>query len=406
MTGKLRAFFETASMDADMGMKMLSPARSGIRGTIPRYFRNKGPKDQLDLLIWLFLFNEPVKVTALTGIFSPDDLNAMSAMNLIRLDSGVAICDFALFECAGLFLVTDAKVKPQAEVNPVLALFPECFDFVESVSRKPVNAALDLCTGSGVHGLVAARHSKHVVATDVSPRALCFAEFNAWFNGITNIEFCRGDLFGVVEGRTFDLILANPPFMPVIGCSPGDNSYCGGKSGDVLWSQILQGLEEHLRPDGLCQIIHMTILFGTETYENKIRALLGSLADFCSVVICSNPIAYRNVHTAAATSVHFGVTSIKRYPKLGGGVYMRAPFRPPLSLDVSDLFSLLEQTSSPEERTRVCQRCYTQPKRSRKLRGNGTAIRMASFVACCGLVLHRALRALLGMGKRRSLPIL
>ena len=410
VAGKFRAFFQNARRDADIGAGMLSSARSHIPGRISGYFRDRGPKDQLDLLIWLFLFNEPVKVTALTSIFSPNDLNALAAMNLIRFDAGAAICDLALFECAGLYLATDAKVKPPADVNRVMALWPESYDFVGAVSRKPVNLALDLCTGSGVHALVAARHAKHVVATDFSPRALRFAEFNAWFNSITNIEFCQGDLFRAVEGRAFDLILANPPYMPNTHSSPNDNFYCGGKCGDVLWSQILQGLEKHLRPGGLCQIIHMIILFGNESPEDKIRALLGPLADLCSVVICSNPITYRNEETAAATSVHFGVTNIKRYAKPGGVFYVRVPVSPPLPFDMSDLFLALEQTSCPEERTSVCKSHSVQSRQNRILRVTGTVMRTVSFTVYCALVLHRAfsyllrkLQHLLGFRRKSSI---
>jgi SAM-dependent methyltransferase len=405
VAGKFLAFLQAASMHADIGTGMLSPAKLGTIGTISSYFKNRGPKNQLDLLIWLFLFNEPVEAKALTGIFSAKDLNALAAMNLIRLDAGAAICDLALFECAGLFVATDAWVKRPDDANCVMALIPESFDFVGAVSRKPVNSALDLCTGSGVHALVAARHSKHVVATDINPRALRFAEFNAWFNGITNIEFCQSDLFRALEGRAFDLILANPPYIPDTASSPNDNFYCGGKSGDVLWSQILQGLEKHLRPGGLCQIIHMIILFDNESYEDRIRALLGPLADFCNVLICSNAIAFRNRETAAATSVHFGVTSIKRYVKPGGMFYVRAPFRPPLPFDVSDLLLALEQTSRPEERTLVCKRHYAQSRRNRISGGTGRVIRTVSFMVCCALVLSNALFVFRGMWKRRRRPV-
>jgi SAM-dependent methyltransferase len=282
-----------------------------------------------------------------------------------------------------------------------MALLSESYDFVGSVSRKPVNAALDLCTGSGVHALVAARHAKHVVATDINPRALRFAEFNAWFNGITNIEFCRGDLFRAVEGRTFDLILANPPYIPDTASSPNDNCYCGGKSGDVLWSQILQGLEKHLRPGGLCQMIHMIVYFGNESPEDRIRALLGPLADFCDIVIFSNPIAFRNDETAAAASVHYGVTTIKRAVKPGGVFYVHAPFGPPFFFDVSDLLFVIEQTSCPEDRALACKRHCAQSRRNRVLSGAGTAMRTVSFVAfcaaCCAAVLRNALRIFHGI---------
>lgn len=408
VAGKFRAFVECAGMRADIGARMFGPTGSGILDRIASYFKKRGPKDQLDLLIWLFLFNEPVKVKALSSIFSPDDLNALAAMKLIRLDAGAAICDLALYECAGLFLATDAivKVNHPTVANPVMALLPESYDFVGSVSRKPVDAALDLCTGSGVHALVAARHTKHVVATDINPRALRFAEFNAWFNGITNVEFCRSDLFRAVEGRTFDLILANPPFIPDTASSPNDNCYCGGESGDVLWSQILQGLENHLRPGGLCQMIHMTVYFGNESPEDRIRSLLGPLADFCEIVIFSNPIAFRNDETAATASVHYGVTTIKRAVKPGGGFYVHAPFTPPFFFDVSDLLSVVEQTSFPEERVIACERHCARSRRNRVLSGAGTAMRTVSFVAFCAAwcfeVLRNALRIFRGIRARAA----
>jgi SAM-dependent methyltransferase len=404
VVGKFRVFFQYAKMRSDIGLRMLSPMlfpeRSGFLDTISAYFRKKRPKDPLDLLIWLFLFNEPVQATALGGVFSPNDLDALAAMNLIRMDAGAVTCDLALFECGGLFLATDAMVLPTANMNSIMPLLPESFDFVESVSRKPVNSTLDLCTGSGVHALIAARHSKHVVASDINPRALRFAEFNAWFNGITNIEFCQGDLFCAVGDRAFDLILANPPFMPVTGSSPNDNYYCGGKSGDVLWSQILQGLEKHLRPGGLCQMIYLFVLFGNESQEAKVRALLGPLAEFCNVLDFSNPIVYRNEHIADATSVHWGVTSIKRNTKPGEVFYVCAPYRPPLPFDVSDLLLALEQTSRSEERTLACERHYAQSRPNRKFHGTGTLLRAVSralcCVVCCDLILRRALRAFLG----------
>jgi len=400
ITGRFLAFLKTSRMLADIGRKMLAPAQQGAIGRISSYLKNRGPKNQLDLLIWVFLFNEPVKASALSGIFSLEDLNALVAMNLIRRDADVAICDLALFECAGLYVATDAWVKRPADENCVMALLPESFDFVGAVSRKPVNSALDLCTGSGVHALVAARHAKHVVGTDINPRALRFAEFNAWFNGIANIEFCQSDLFRAVEERAFDLILANPPYMPDANGLPNDNFFCGGKSGDVLWSQILQGVEKHLRPGGLCQIIHMIILFGNESYEGKIRALLGPVSDSCNVVVCSSPIAFRNKETAVATSVHFGVTTIKRCVTPDRVFYVSAPFRSPLPFDVFDLVLALEKTSCPEERKLVCKRYYDRSKRNRISRGTGAAMRTLSFTVCCALVLHSALLGFLRMWKR------
>ena len=56
-------------------------------------------------------------------------------------------------------------------------------------------------------------HSERVLAMDVNPRALDFARFNARLNGISNVEFIEGDLFGSLEGEKFDLVVSNPPFV-------------------------------------------------------------------------------------------------------------------------------------------------------------------------------------------------
>jgi methylase of polypeptide subunit release factors len=79
--------------------------------------------------------------------------------------------------------------------------------------RTPVDATLDLGCGCGIQALFAARHSGSVVATDVSQSALWYTEVNAMLNGLDNIECIEGSLFAPVEGRTFDLIVSNPPFI-------------------------------------------------------------------------------------------------------------------------------------------------------------------------------------------------
>lgn len=391
IAGRFRALVQSAGMGADIGARMLSANRLGVLGAISNSFIRRGPKDRLDLLIWLFLLNEPVQTTTLKCLFSDGDLNALAAMNLIRLDRDVAVCDLAIFECAGLFFATDARVKRPSGVNDVMPLHPDSFDLVGSVSRKPVESTLDLCTGSGVHALVAARHSKHVVATDINPRALHFAEFNAWLNGITNIEFQQGDLFRAVEDSAFDLILSNPPYIPDTDSSPGDNRSCGGQHGDVLWSRILQGLDKHLRPGGLCQMIHMIVQFGDERPEDKIRALLGPLTDSCNIILCSNTIAYRNKEIESATLVHYGVVTIKRSVNPGGTFSIRAPFHPPLAFDISTLLSTLEHTSLPEERILIGQSHFERSERNKILSGAGARMRIVNFLAYCCIIVRRAL---------------
>ncbi|RPI36873.1 MAG: peptide chain release factor N(5)-glutamine methyltransferase [Nitrospiraceae bacterium] len=75
---------------------------------------------------------------------------------------------------------------------------------------------LDLCTGSGCIALSLAKEFPDalVYATDISAKALKYAVENAGLNGIKNITFLKGSLFGPVpEHISFDLITANPPYI-------------------------------------------------------------------------------------------------------------------------------------------------------------------------------------------------
>lgn len=86
----------------------------------------------------------------------------------------------------------------------------------EAVRRQPdARAVLDIGTGSGCIAVSLQKLlSKAVVtATDVSDAALAVARRNADKHGAP-VEFLHGSLFAPVAGRSFDLIVSNPPYIP------------------------------------------------------------------------------------------------------------------------------------------------------------------------------------------------
>jgi methylase of polypeptide subunit release factors len=117
--------------------------------------------------------------------------------------------------------------------------------------REHVATALDLGCGSGIQALHATRHADHVVATDLSERALAFTAFNAALNGV-EIELRQGSLLEPVAGERFDLVVTNPPF--VITPPPADGRRWtyrdGGRRGDLLLAALLEELPAHLAADG------------------------------------------------------------------------------------------------------------------------------------------------------------
>lgn len=122
---------------------------------------------------------------------------------------------------------------------------------------RPVDRALDLGTGCGIQAMHAARHARHVVATDISERALDFARFNADLNLIDGIEFRLGSLFEPVAGETFDHIVSNPPFV-ITPRAEGVPSYeyrDGGMVGDALVATVVAEAGRYLAPGGVAQLL-------------------------------------------------------------------------------------------------------------------------------------------------------
>lgn len=125
------------------------------------------------------------------------------------------------------------------------------------VVPRRVERALDLGTGCGIQALHVARHARHVVATDISPRALEIAAFNAALNLVDGIEFRLGSLFEPVAGESFDLVVSNPPFVitPRTEGVPEYEYRDGGMVGDELVASVVAGVGAHLTPGGVAQLL-------------------------------------------------------------------------------------------------------------------------------------------------------
>ena len=84
-----------------------------------------------------------------------------------------------------------------------------------STSEK-ANRVLDVGTGCGLLGILAARRACNVVAVDLNPYAIRCAKENSALNGVRGkIDFVQTSLFTALNSKaSFDLILFNAPYLP------------------------------------------------------------------------------------------------------------------------------------------------------------------------------------------------
>ena len=111
-----------------------------------------------------------------------------------------------------------------------------------------------------------------MIATDLNPRVPSFVTFNARLNGIENIELRMGDGFAPVAGRTFDLILSNPPFFitPISHYLFCDNPM----ELDQLCRHLVREAPAHLNEGGYLQMLCEWAQVGEQPWEDRIAEWL------------------------------------------------------------------------------------------------------------------------------------
>ena len=124
-----------------------------------------------------------------------------------------------------------------------------------------VRGVLDLCTGSGCIAILAAMQFANAVvdATELSPGAAEVARRNVSEHGLEErVQILEGDLFAPVAGKTYDIILANPPYVdreametlpPEFRAEP-TLALDGGEDGLDIVHRILAEAPRHLDEGG------------------------------------------------------------------------------------------------------------------------------------------------------------
>lgn len=147
-------------------------------------------------------------------LLDEDQLSRARAMLDARISSRKPLA-YLLGEAwlAGLsFEVNESVLVPR---SPLAELIIDGFE--PWLSDEQLKRAADIGTGSGCLAIALAVHRQGVEidALDISPEALVLARRNAARHGVSERVRClESDLLTAVPGQRYDLILANPPYVP------------------------------------------------------------------------------------------------------------------------------------------------------------------------------------------------
>lgn len=197
------------------------------------------------------------------GNVSPDWVRSVVDLDLHAADSGLELwvaADLTAFQRPGAALRHDY----------VLGIGGASLTLAQITERPQVQRALDIGTGCGVQLFHLLQHCRHVVATDLSERALAFTRFNLVLNAPAlgldpehledRVELRQGSLLDPVAGEQFDLVVTNPPFV-ITPRSAGETEaerYTyrdGGRPGDRLVADLVGQLETVMAPGAVAHLL-------------------------------------------------------------------------------------------------------------------------------------------------------
>lgn len=163
-------------------------------------------------------------------------------------------------------------------------------------TREGSQHVCDLCTGCGCIAIAIAKNhaNAHVVATDISDKALAVAARNVEKHGLQErVELLCGDLFDPLvphlDVTQWDLIVCNPPYVSAAEYETLDKNVkdyepkaalLAGEDGLDIHRHIVEKIDRFLKPDGALlleigyaqgpavrELLERTALFATITVE-------------------------------------------------------------------------------------------------------------------------------------------
>jgi release factor glutamine methyltransferase len=151
----------------------------------------------------------------------------------------------------------------------------DTFLFAENLNVKEGWQVLDLGTGCGMLGILAAKKAERVLAVDLNPFAIrCAKENSALNRKRAKMDFIQASLFSALNlAVSFDLILFNAPYLP---SEEGEEAswigraWAGGASGREVVDRFISQVPPYLKPNGRVLLMQST-LTGVEETIQKFR---------------------------------------------------------------------------------------------------------------------------------------
>lgn len=225
----------------------------------------------------LFFHQEKINIKSLDL-----DITPLVDCGIVSRINNDIIANVQVFPLSGKFICTDFLIAKRnikngryiRGLNDVWAILTyESPYLAKKAIVKKNDLVLDLATGSGIVAIFCADKAKKVIATDINPKAINYAKFNAILNDKEDIiEFRKGDLFKPVKGLKFDLIIWNGPTISTPDARDKYPIYCfGGIDGLEFTHRFIKMAPNYLKDKGRMQWLEASV--GDENTPESLKVV-------------------------------------------------------------------------------------------------------------------------------------
>jgi SAM-dependent methyltransferase len=224
------------------------------------------------VLARLFAYSDRVAAAEAASVFPAAIHDALLGAGLLVREGDEVRGAARLMPFEGVWILSDEMNAPG---DPVMGAGATTLFLARAARVVPGAAVLDVGCGAGTLALyAAARGAGAVVGVDLAERALRWSRINARMNGLA-ATFLQGDLFAPVEGRRFDLIVSQPPYVVATEGTEATTYLHGGRLGDELAMRILAEVPALLAPGGRAFVLFDSPVLEGASVEQRLRAAIG-----------------------------------------------------------------------------------------------------------------------------------
>jgi methylase of polypeptide subunit release factors len=224
------------------------------------------------ILALLFQYASDVPLADADRVLGGDGRKWLVEAGILAVRGDRCSARFRLQSAEGTWIFCD---EPGAGSDAVMAPGPTTVDLLNAMPAPPYESVLDVGTGPGTLALIAAkRGARRVVATEIAPRAVALARWNAEFNEL-EVDVRQGDLLAPVGDERFSLVVAQPPYVTHPEGQDGVTFMHGGARGDEIAMRLLGSLPASLAPDGVAVVLFDSPLVPDRPLHDRVRDTVG-----------------------------------------------------------------------------------------------------------------------------------